>query len=233
IGFDRNKRYAETIRDILQKQGHRSTTTTNTAIPLPTNFANHVTHIVHALWTHLTPILALDPTQTSLQTPRPVLDALFTLVAEAAMLSLHMRLDPHTAYHFEPVFKEDLYDSARMECFNDAGMRVQNPRTPSSGSEKENRRAGNDDPLTQITLMDGVTAYRRGGWETHESTAAKRVFQDGCEGRGVRVRVLTHGWVFCRWGRARKFKDGAPDDDAAVHGEGFEGFVEFAELEGV
>lgn len=135
-----------------------------------------------------------------------------------------------------------------MECFNDEEMQLQHPRTPDDSallpkeekrrrkglSEAEKRRRGNDNPLTRITIMRGVTAYRLGGWETAESTARKRVFEEGGEGKGVRVRILTHAWVYCRWGRARRFEKGREvDDGEEVHGEGYKGFVEFRDVEGV
>lgn len=86
--------------------------------------------------------------------------------------------------------------------------------------------------------MDGVTAYRQGGWETDVSTPVNPVWaQDGGGAdSGVRCRTLTHGWVYCRWGRARRFgKGGVAVDDAKVHGDSWrgDGFVEFGDVPGV
>ena len=36
-------------------------------------------------------------------------------------------------------------------------------------SDVEKKRARNDEPLTQITIMDAVCAYRLGGWEQAKS----------------------------------------------------------------
>lgn len=84
-----------------------------------------------------------------------------------------------------------------------------------------------DEPRVQIVLMDGLTAYRKGGWEARESRVWKPVFaeKEGAE-MGIRARVLVHGWVFCRWGRARG------EGGQRVHGEGWRepGFVEFRKL---
>jgi hypothetical protein len=175
--------------------------------------------------------------------------ALYSIVTRAGILSLSMRIDPHTVYHFEPVFKEDTFSSKRMKCFNRKQMDQTNLRTSDDHegltdqekkrragmSAAEKQRARYDDPLTQITVMDGVTAYRRGGWESAGSTVLnvkyeKREFRD----KGIRGRVLTPGLVYCRWGRARQFKDGRSADVPAAHGVAWsEGFREFSEVEGV
>lgn len=96
-------------------------------------------------------------------------------------------------------------------------------------------RARADDALTQITIMHGVTAYRRGGWEDGASTLANQKFESSEWARmGVRVRMLTQGWVYCRWGRARRFRDSKADDVAAAHGAAWRGgFREFSDVEGV
>lgn len=160
-----------------------------------------------------------------------------------------MRLDPHTVYHFAPVFKEQDFSSESMECINHAQMQQTNPRTPDDAegltraeirrrqrlSAAEKKRAHNDDALTQITVLDGVTAYRVGGWEARDSTLSDVRFEKKEFGnRGVRVRKLTDALVYCRWGRARRFKNGKGDDVAAQHGDAWDGgFVEFARVKGL
>jgi hypothetical protein len=211
---------------------------------LPANFANHVNYIVGVIYTHIKPILSLHPADDS-----PIPD-LHMLVVHAGILSLCMRMDLHTVYHFEPVFKEDTFTSKRMDCFNREEMEQTNPRTPDtepllSKQEKarrarisadEKKRAKHDDALTQITILDGVTAYRLGGWETATSTILEPEFEKSeYEDKGVRVRVITHGWVYCRWGRARRFKDGKSADVPAAHGAAWKdgGFKEFSDVKGV
>ena len=95
--------------------------------------------------------------------------------------------------------------------------------------ERELRRMKRDEGLVQITLMPGITAYRLGGWEIPASSGEKVQYEEGCEGRGVRVRRLTDAWVYCRWGRQRAWKDGKPADDPEMHGVAWKdsGFVEF------
>jgi hypothetical protein len=128
-------------------------------------------------------------------------------------------------------------------------MQLQNPREPHDHPSlpaaeirrrqalpnAEKMRARSDEALTQITIMHGVTAYRRGGWEDGASTLANQKFESSEWARmGVRVRMLTQGWVYCRWGRARRFKDGKADDVAAAHGAAWKGgFREFSDVEGV
>ena len=159
-----------------------------------------------------------------------------------------MASDPHTVYYHAPVFKEDRFEHAKHEAFNQRKMEQTHPRQPSTVwaptvSAEEKKRAQGDEALNQILIMGGLTAYRKGGWEDWETSDphwdgdagrwAGRVYANpGDKDKGFRDRVLTHGWVFCRWGRARRFgKDGQPADEAAVDGEGFRGFVEFRELD--
>lgn len=75
-----------------------------------------------------------------------------------------------------------------------------------------------DDALVQITMLPGVVAFRRGGFEGEDDAA-----------QGFRERRLVRGWVFCRWGRGRVWEGGVPVDEPAVHGVqwGEGGFVEF------
>jgi hypothetical protein len=236
-GFDRNRHYALAVRAL--------TDTNSTSLTEPTNFTNHVNHIVSVLWTHLFithRIYSPDNEVTHLS-------ALHSIVTQAGLLSLIMRADPHTVYYFEPVFKEDTFTAKRMECFNFQQMQQRNMRTPDtearlSTREKARRalipkaeleRSRNDEPLTQITIMHGITAYRLGGWEDARSTLDNVVYEKAeYENLGIRSRILTHAWVYCRWGRARRFKDGKPDDVAAVHGAAWKGgFKEFTDVEGV
>lgn len=92
----------------------------------------------------------------------------------------------------------------------------------------ETARMQSDQGLIQITLLPGITAYRRGGWEKPCSTLENVEFEEGCEGKGVRARRLTDAWVYCRWGRQRVWKDGKPADEPETHGVGWNGgFVEF------
>lgn len=209
-----------------------------TTLRLPPNFSAHVNIIVASIFTHIEPILRLKQHNPS-NFATEIYPALYDLVASAGILSLHMRVDPHTVYYFTPVFKEDNFRGKYMESFNHAHMVATHPRDrktwPPHVSEDEKRRAQNDDALTQITIMDGVTAYRVGGWETSESDPWRVRYAEGSEAKGIRSRILTHGWVCCRWGRARRFVDGRPKDDPKVHGAAWKhpGFVEFRDVEGV
>jgi hypothetical protein len=214
-------------------------------LDLPSNFSNHVNFVVGALVTHLAPILSLDYRFNR----KSMIIGLHEIVTHAGILSLAMRIDPHTVYHFEPVFKEDTFSSKRTDCFNNKDMEQTNPHTDDNHallrktektrrtvlSSVEKRRAKNDDPLTQITIMDGVTAYRKGGWETADSEVLKAKYErTDFRDQGVRARMLVPGWVFCRWGRAREFKDDKSADVAKVPGVAWNGgFREFADVEGV
>lgn len=228
-GFVRNRHYATYIRSILDPNANNSFT-------LPSNFANHVNHIVGVLVTHLSPILKLDSSSPSASSLIP---HLHSIVTHAGLLSLNMRADPHTVYHFAPIFKEESFSASRMECFNSLSMQQTNPRTSDTDpglsalekkrraklSEAEKKRSRNDDALTQITIMAGVTAYRVGGWEAFDSRVTNvRYEKMEYASEGVRERVLSKAWAYCRWGRARAFKDGE-----AWKG----GFVEFTDVDGV
>ncbi|RYN15451.1 hypothetical protein AA0112_g12751 [Alternaria arborescens] len=262
-GFDRKIKYAAVIRSHLP-----------TPTALPANFNAHVNIIVGALYTHLSPLLALvTPDNT------PTLPILFphlqTLVISAGLLSLHMSLSPHTIYHHVPLFKEDTYVSSSMECFNERAMRLSNMRTSLSClsslssssspfsfrptqeelqqetarrnrlSETEKRRAGGDVPQVQIVCMEGITAYRRGGWEKNKTSRNEKLVFEKSEyqNMGIRARILTHGWTYCRWGRARSSSDSTQnpacrdneDTGRKIHGDVWRdgGFVNCSDVEGV
>lgn len=182
------------------------------------------------------------------------LDGLFenltTLITMAGLLALHMVSDPHTVYHHVPVFKEDRFDHDKHEAFNHRRMELTHPRQettkwPAGTTKAEKDRAQGDEALNQILLMDGLTAYRRGGWE---DWATSRPHWDESSGKwtgrvyvrsedkddGFRGRILTPGWVCCRWGRARRFgKNGEAMDRKEDHGAANwvePGFVEFSEV---
>ncbi|KAI4610485.1 hypothetical protein J4E80_008249 [Alternaria sp. BMP 0032] len=247
--FTRNAAYASTILTHLP-----------TPTSLPANFNAHVNIIIGALWVHLSPLLSLVhpptyPASTPLPIPAPslttVFDDLRRLTVSAGILSLHMHLDPHTAYHHVPLFKEDNYDSSVMECWNDPAMRQRNMRNKydevdedeqkrrDALSETEKKRARGDTALTQILCFNGVTAYRKGGWEVGSSTANNPVYEKGeYKNMGVRVRVLTQGLVYCRWGRALSSQKSASMDNETgkkTHGDAWRegGFMQFTNVEGV
>lgn len=250
VGFDRNAQYATYIASLLENKEAAD----KLDFRLPPTFIAHVVHIIHALWAHLAPIYTLchgaqGAHNTTTPIPAPIFAALHQIVTQAGLLSLLMRLDRHTVYYFEPLFKENKYDPDRMKCINHADMTQRNPRTPVEKlskaeqerrarlSEAEKQRARGDEALTQITIMRGLCAYRRGGWETGDSTAEVPKFEDAAsENQGIRVRMLTHGWVYCRWGRARGYSKGkvGASGDEKLHGDAWKGgFVEFTDVEGV
>ncbi|EOA91452.1 uncharacterized protein SETTUDRAFT_63419, partial [Exserohilum turcica Et28A] len=238
----------------------RFVSVTPSPLTLPSNFHSHITTIVAALSTHLVPLLSLThpPAHTSTLLPH-LIPSLQNLVTTAALLSLHMRLDPHTVYHVEPLFKEDRFDRERMECANQREMEETCPYSKDSDNsssnrdtgvassstgakvnekekEKERQRAEHDIPLTQMTLLNGMVAYRRGGWETASSTIQQPEYQEReWEDRGVRVRRVTRGWVWCRWGRPRGLSASTKEEGKRIHGPAWRkgGFVEFTALKGV
>jgi len=106
-------------------------------------------------------------------------------------------------------------------------------------SETEKSRARGDTALTQIICFNGVTAYRKGGWEVGSSTASNPVYEEGeYKSIGVRVRVLTQGLVYCRWGRAlssQKTAEMENETGKKIHGDTWRerGFMQFTDVEGV
>ncbi|KAF2622966.1 hypothetical protein BU25DRAFT_350935 [Macroventuria anomochaeta] len=248
-GFDRNALYATKSRSFLtstSKKGKASIGRPVSTLHLPANFNTHVNNTVAALYTHLKPLLHLSRTTTA--TPlstnsHSIIPRLHSLTTLAALLSLQMRLDPHTAYHFTPVFKDQPFTHSETECFNHSAMIATHPK--GSGdlnliskfeqarcvtlSDTELARMKRDEGLIQITLLPGITAYRLGGWETPSSAASNPQFEGVGKGKGVRARRLTDAWVYCRWGRQRVWEGGKSADDPAVHGVGWKegGFVEF------
>ncbi|KAH6853055.1 hypothetical protein BKA58DRAFT_450402 [Alternaria rosae] len=201
LSFDCNARYAATIRAHLPAPTF-----------LPKNFNGHVT-----------------PSSEHYGDP-PTLSSIFKplrrLTTSAALLSLHMHLDPHTAYHHVPLFKEDNYDSSVMECYNDASMRQRNMHNKYAEVEGEEQKR-------RDTLS---------GWEVGSSDVSgeggpvygKREYKN----MGIRVRVLTQGLVYCRWGRALSMQKAALMDNETekkIHGDAWRegGFMQFTDVEGV
>ncbi|KAF2638271.1 hypothetical protein P280DRAFT_482161 [Massarina eburnea CBS 473.64] len=269
-GFIRQKEYASIV-DAYLNPDH--SVATPKPIPgsmnLPHNFSTHVRAITAAITVHIKPFIALrealdthDATQSKTSNGRLMtefLNDISVIVVQAGILSLQMRMDPHTVYYLVPQFKEDDYTHEDMEAFNQGDMVKNHPRGPNKEwdnkiTDAEKSLRLQDEALTQITIMNGITAYRKGGWETWDSEVwapkyapvAQRKAGGGPLGRkggeernpeaiGIRSRLLCHGWVYCRWGKARKFKDGKPADDKRVHGTQWQepGFVEFTAVAGV
>jgi hypothetical protein len=177
-----------------------------------------------------------------------------------------MSLSAHTIYQHVPLFKEDTFTSSTTDCFNKNTMVQRNMRTPATHmhllsdaekarrkgvSEMEKRRAKGDEAVTQVVCCEGVTAWRRGGWEGSSSSDStgngkgeegKRVFEKPeYENMGIRARVLLRGLVYCRWGRARRGTNGARGEmvdnvtGKKIHGDMWRegGFVEFVAVHGV
>jgi hypothetical protein len=192
---------------------------------------------VEAITVYLKDIDPLRPkNKRTLNDPKKRTEDLYKIVAQAGILSLIMRADPHTVYYFAPVFKEDDFKRKYMECFNEREMVANNPKERThfdrTWTIAEKKRSLGDLPLNQITIMKGITTYRRGGWETGRSTPQKPEYAPGTHDKGIRTRILTHGWVYCRWGRPQKFEKGKPVDDKKVHGIQWEdpGFMKFSEV---
>ncbi|KAF7568986.1 Atrophin-1 multi-domain protein [Pyrenophora tritici-repentis] len=220
-GFVRHRFNALYIRSVLQP-------TQKSKLTLPPKFTSHVNAVLSALWVHLSHLYSLVNAERL--SPTEVLVPLHTIITQAALVSLHMRLDPHTVYHHAPMFKEDNFDGDRMECFNIAELDIENPHKELAKcppeeqvrrarlSAAERKRSKGDSLVTAITILDGVTAYRLGGWEAPHSRPSNVVYErDSYKNKGVRTRVLTHGWVYCRWGRARSVQK--PAADAEVNEE--------------
>ncbi|KAI0623402.1 Herpes-BLLF1 domain-containing protein [Pyrenophora tritici-repentis] len=200
-GFVRHRFNALYIRSVLQP-------TQKSKLTLPPKFTSHVNAVLSALWVHLSHLYSLVNAERL--SPTEVLVPLHTIITQAALVSLHMRLDPHTVYHHAPMFKEDNFDGDRMECFNIAELDIENPHKELAKcppeeqvrrarlSAAERKRSKGDSLVTAITILDGVTAYRLGGWEAPHSRPSNVVYErDSYKNKGVRTRVLTHGWVYC------------------------------------
>ncbi|KAF2277824.1 uncharacterized protein EI97DRAFT_373906 [Westerdykella ornata] len=228
--FDRNALYAEYIAQALDF-------TPGESLTLPTHFHQHVVAVVATLLVHLTAVDARNVRTAEHRVSEQIRD-LYKLVAYAGILSLFMRLDPQAVYYVTPTFKEQHFEAEHMDAYNRAVMEATNPRErmfPDDWDQREIARAKNDEPLTQMILMNGITVYRRGGWEDpdiSEPWDEGVVYQPGMEHRGIRSRQLTQAWVFCRWGRPRRFVKGQPADRKEVHGAQWRdpGSVEFEDV---
>ena len=233
VGFDRNRLYADYVCKALKVR-------LGAGLTLPDGFHTHVLRVVATLETHLS--IPFPRAQSAIRDDR--LDRakdLYAIVANAGIVSLFMRVDPHTVYHSVPTFKEDNFRPDEMECFNRKIMETTHPLQrktwPAGTSAEEKKRARNDEALTQIVLLNGITAFRRGGWETGDSTIWKPQYEKGMKNKGIRSRILSHSWVYCRWGRPRRFVQGEeqPDGGQKMHGDAWRrpGFVEFRDVANV
>ncbi|KAF2182506.1 hypothetical protein K469DRAFT_690636 [Zopfia rhizophila CBS 207.26] len=231
-GFHRKYEYARHIHTKLSidQSPHR--------FFLPTDFKRCVEEVVIRLYLHLEPILSMSaPAGHGIDNSiiYDIWDRLFDIITRAGLLSLHMRHDRQTVYYFVPTFKEDKFARKYMECYNEEQMQKTHPRNrqtpwPRGTTEDEKRWAQGDEPLIKITLMDGCTAYRRGGWQTSHDGYEQPEY----EFMGIRSRILTHSWVYCRWGRPRTFVQGRPVDKKELYGAAWKGgFVEFRDVPGV
>ncbi|RAR06252.1 hypothetical protein DDE83_007057 [Stemphylium lycopersici] len=253
-GFTRTIAYAARIHGFLTHTTTDGNGTDTSTYMLPPNFNAHINTVTAALITHLDPLLTL-----SHPNPTPAPSALFTplhtLTVRAALLSLHMHLDPHTVYHFAPAFKEQAYTRPTMDVSNARQMAQQNPLaspdtlTPGERSRRaalgaeEQRRARRHVPLTQISIMNGLVAYRPGGWEAParcsqrgKAERAELLYEDQTTvDTGLRTKVLVPAWVFCRWGRAYGDTCSLSDAEAKkVHGDKWDGgFVGLTSVPGV
>ncbi|KAF9729093.1 hypothetical protein PMIN01_12783 [Paraphaeosphaeria minitans] len=219
--FHRKHESAKLLSSLtIEKTPNNAPNDPKTILHPPENFTTHVDVVVNALDTHLRPLLR------NLCGYRPVsrigatavhwslVQALTRLVGTAGLLALQMAVDPFTVYHHVPVANGDRFSHALHEAVNRADMERTHPRSSETvfPSEEVWRRARYDEAVVGMVLMDGLTAYRAGGWEAAGSDPGwdgdgfvGRVYaKDGDGGRGYRGRVLTHGWVFCEWQGARR-----------------------------
>ncbi|KAJ4358364.1 uncharacterized protein N0V89_002946 [Didymosphaeria variabile] len=189
----------------------------------PENLTKHVAAVVAALDAHLRPLL--HRFLPLFQGPKAkdsvhllFIERLTRLVGTAALLSLQMAADPLTVYYFTPVAKGDRFEPEAHEAVNEKDMERTHPRSLKTTfpSEEARRRARNDEAVISMVLMHGLTAYRKGGWEAPESDpdwdgeiVVGRLYAKEEYGEmGYRARLLTRGWVFCKWGRAERFEGG-------------------------
>ncbi|OAG00877.1 uncharacterized protein CC84DRAFT_1262964 [Paraphaeosphaeria sporulosa] len=187
----------------------------------PENFTTHVDVVVTALDTHLRPLLLNLCKFRDLSKERTAtihwsfIEALTRLVGTAGLLSLQMAVDPLTVYYHVPVAKGECFSHTLHEAFNNDEMERTHPRSAEMvfQSDESRKRARNDEAVVSMVLMDGLTAYRAGGWEAPGSNplwdgdeVVGRVYaKDEYVGKGYRGRLLTPGWVFCKWDRAKGF----------------------------
>lgn len=123
---------------------------------------------------------------------------LYRIVTTAAFVSIKIRRDLHTIYHFSSSFKDDSFNRETMDCYNRQTMMKKNPHQqeydPANGFTDEwLNEHSKDIVLTRICCFDACVAYRRG--------AADKTKEDSK--RGFTSRKLLPALVACRWGHAR------------------------------
>ncbi|KAL1612900.1 hypothetical protein SLS60_001130 [Paraconiothyrium brasiliense] len=189
----------------------------------PENFTTHVDTVVVALDRHLSPLLneflpLFRGQEAKDRYHRRFLIRLTRVVGAAALLSLQMAADPCTVYYFTPVAKGDRFEPKAHEAVNEEEMERTHPRGPETvfPSEEARKRARNDEAVVSMVLMHGLTAYRKGGWEAPKSNPVwdgevyvGRLYEkEEYVDMGLREKVLTRGWVYCKWGKAERLERG-------------------------
>lgn len=98
--------------------------------------------------------------------------------------------------------KDDKFQQKHIQSFNSNMEEThlsQRTSWPSHWTEAEKSLRQGGKVSTQITIMNGITAYRLGGWEAEESTPWKVKYIDDGNRMVLRSRVLTYGWVTYGW----------------------------------
>ncbi len=213
-GFSRARAFADVIAEYTAPEGMQ---------PLPPNLDATITEITLKLYTMLLPIFRLNPDFVEQEGPAPTwgewilgtkptedvdrpasaterdqahrVRKLWRIVHHAAMLSIRMRGDGSTVYHFPITPKDSEYNKNNLDCINRRQMVDENPY-------RKMREMGTrwlPDPKGQLPLVRVVcfpecVAYKRGGWAKGR----------GREWRGFRSKRLIKSLVALRWGKPLK-----------------------------
>ncbi|KAF2100864.1 hypothetical protein NA57DRAFT_74463 [Rhizodiscina lignyota] len=137
---------------------------------LPVLFGERVDEVTKGLWYLLRPILAMDPAYPDRELVAEQLVSLREIVVKAGHLSLVMRINPHSLYHFPLNPKDELFDDVGYVVMNNAMMRATNPLftteyDPYNGmDEKKMQEEYGKSALVRVAVGDALMVYRQGGW---------------------------------------------------------------------
>ena len=150
------------------------------------------------------------------------LKKLVDIVGKASKLSREMRQQVNVVYQWPGTFKDELWESKRMECLNLEQILSQSPYKLTKGPgwkatevtlvwDQDEAARRNEQSLVDIVCFPGLMSYRQGGGPTALKELQEQEKERNPEGsgrnldeeskKGFRNRVLAKALVSLKWGK--------------------------------
>ncbi|KAL9094587.1 MAG: hypothetical protein Q9165_003146 [Trypethelium subeluteriae] len=116
------------------------------------------------------------------------------IVKSAAMSSLIIRISADTIYHFQPMFKNTVFERDVMQSWDiDFIWDGDTENMENNLDEAYRAEHANDEPVIQVDCFPAIVMFKKGGPPEAEKPGE----------RGLRVKTLRKALVNLRWGRKR------------------------------